>query len=73
MYKLYIIYTFKHSWAIVSRMGAHNQSFEQTPERGAALREWFSGGAAQFKRVCRAWHKTREVKVLLPGIRRAEG
>jgi len=24
-------------------------------------------------RVCRAWHKTREVKVLLPGIRRAEG
>ncbi len=24
-------------------------------------------------RVCRAWHLTREVKVLLPGIRRAEG
>ena len=24
-------------------------------------------------RVCRAWHKTREVKVLLPGNRRAEG
>ena len=23
--------------------------------------------------VCRAWHLTREVKVLLPGIRRAEG
>ncbi len=25
------------------------------------------------RRVCRAWHLTREVKVLLPGIRRAEG
>jgi len=25
------------------------------------------------KRVCRAWHKTREVEVLLLGIRRAEG
>jgi len=24
-------------------------------------------------RVCRAWHRTREVKVLLPGVRRAEG
>jgi hypothetical protein len=29
--------------------------------------------ATYFKRVCRAWHKTREVKVLLPGNRRAEG
>jgi hypothetical protein len=24
-------------------------------------------------RVCRAWHLTKEVKVLLPGISRAEG
>ncbi len=24
-------------------------------------------------RVCRAWHRTREVKVLLPSIRGAEG
>jgi len=28
---------------------------------------------ADSRRVCRAWHKTREVKVLLPGNRRAEG
>ncbi|OQK17854.1 hypothetical protein AU255_08325 [Methyloprofundus sedimenti] len=25
------------------------------------------------RRVCRAWHRTREVQVLLPGIREAEG
>ena len=25
------------------------------------------------KRVCRAWHLTSEVQVLVPGIRRAEG
>jgi len=25
------------------------------------------------KRVCRAWHLTSQVKVLIPGIRRAEG
>ena len=25
------------------------------------------------QRVCRAWHRTGEVKVLLPGVRRAEG
>jgi hypothetical protein len=30
-------------------------------------------GAPYAGRVCRAWHLTREVKVLLPGIRRAEG
>jgi len=30
-------------------------------------------GAAYGWRVCRAWHRTREVKVLLPGVRRAEG
>ena len=29
--------------------------------------------AADARRVCRAWHKTREVKVLLPGFRGAEG
>jgi len=26
-----------------------------------------------MRRVCRAWHRTREVKVLLPSIRGAEG
>jgi len=35
------------------KVGAHNQSFEQTPEREAALREWASGGAAQFNRYVR--------------------
>jgi|GEM_PF-3530687 len=29
--------------------------------------------ASYHCRVCRVWHKTREVKVLLPGNRRAEG
>jgi hypothetical protein len=29
--------------------------------------------AADAERVCRAWHRTGEVKVLLPGVRRAEG
>jgi hypothetical protein len=24
-------------------------------------------------RVCRAWHRTNEVEVLVPGLRRAEG
>jgi len=28
----------------------YNKSFEQTPEREAALRERAGGGAAQFKR-----------------------
>jgi len=26
-----------------------------------------------LRRVCRAWHLTSEVQVLVPGIRRAEG
>ena len=34
-------------------------------------RHWHGAGVHQ--RVCRAWHRTREVKVLLPGVRRAEG
>ena len=29
--------------------------------------------AAELKRVCRAWHESSRVKVLTPGIRRAEG
>ncbi len=29
--------------------------------------------AGEFKRVCRAWHESSRVKVLTPGIRRAEG
>jgi hypothetical protein len=30
--------------------------------------------AARYgKRVCQAWHLTSRVKVLIPGIRRAEG
>jgi hypothetical protein len=29
--------------------------------------------APHVKRVCRAWHESRRVKVLAPGISRAEG
>ncbi len=29
--------------------------------------------AADFDRVCRAWHRTCEVKVLTPGVNGAEG
>jgi hypothetical protein len=29
--------------------------------------------AADAERVCRAWHEAREVEVLRPGCRRAEG
>jgi len=29
--------------------------------------------AIHANRVCRAWHLTSQVKVLIPGIRRAEG
>jgi len=29
--------------------------------------------AAQAERVCRAWHRTDEVKVFVPGLRRAGG
>jgi len=28
---------------------------------------------ADSRRVCRAWHLTSQMKVLIPGIRRAEG
>ena len=31
------------------------------------------GASRLSKRVCRAWHLTSEVEVLVPGIRRAEG
>jgi len=29
--------------------------------------------AGYANRVCRAWHLTSQMKVLIPGIRRAEG
>ena len=29
--------------------------------------------APQAERVCRAWHRAKEVKVLSPGVRRAKG
>jgi hypothetical protein len=29
--------------------------------------------AADAERVCQAWHRTDEVKVLVPGVRGAEG
>ena len=47
-------------------MRAHNQLLKQgqKPLRVFCRLAW---------RVCQAWHLTREVKVLLPGIRRAEG
>ncbi len=47
----------------------YNKSFEFAPS-GPDAQET---RAAQFRRVCRAWRKTREVEVLLPGHRRAEG
>jgi hypothetical protein len=54
----------------------HNKSFELTNLSVTPFAEQKSRRpalAAQLNRVCRAWHKTREVKVLLPGNRRAEG
>ncbi|MDY6857246.1 MAG: hypothetical protein SWO11_21595 [Thermodesulfobacteriota bacterium] len=30
-------------------------------------------GAGYLNRVCRAWHRTSEVRVLVPGVRGAEG
>ena len=29
--------------------------------------------AAEIWRVCRAWHSTSQVQVLIPGVRKAEG
>jgi hypothetical protein len=42
-------------------------SFNNSMQR-TALR-----AAADDERVCRAWHQTSQVKVLIPGIREAEG
>jgi hypothetical protein len=33
----------------------------------------FGGPAGQLGRVCRAWHRASQVKVLAPGVRAAEG
>jgi hypothetical protein len=44
--------------------------------RGSAARSEVRGGAAPAAdagRVCQAWHRASEVKVLAPGIRGAEG
>jgi len=49
----------------------HNKSFEcAREERGQDAQK---ARASQFSRVCRAWHLTSQMKVLIPGIRRAEG
>ena len=48
----------------------HNKPLKFVPLRSTG-RELRSRRLAE--RVCRAWHVTREVEVLLPGIRRAEG
>ena len=62
------------------------EGFEELPDH--PLEPWPSAGrpraqqghgadgltpAAHGRRVCRAWPRAREVKVLLPGVRRAEG
>jgi hypothetical protein len=39
----------------------------------ACRRTWAFARAADAGRVCQAWHVASEVKVLTPGIRRAEG
>jgi len=44
-----------------------NPSIERTHNRLRRLR------SAHVKRVCQAWHRTSEVKVLVPGDRGAEG
>ncbi|PPK49808.1 hypothetical protein BY454_1588 [Marinobacter persicus] len=49
---------------VTALMGLHRTAF-------SSLR--YVKAAAEYWRVCRAWHRTREVKVLLPGVRRAEG
>lgn len=49
--------------------GLFNNSQQPAP---AALDNSFAV-AAVLGRVCRAWHLTSEVQVLVPGIRRAEG
>jgi len=46
-----------------------NPSIERTFQR--PLRALWP--AAHVERVCRAWHESRRVKVLAPGISRAEG
>ncbi len=48
-----------------------NKSIKFVPAFG--LHRTPLSGRRLFQRVCRAWHRTREVKVLLPGVRRAEG
>ncbi len=40
-----------------------NNRIEATPKSGALY----------GKRVCRAWHRTSQVQVLTPGVRKAEG
>ena len=51
---------------------AFNQSIKFVPGLSAVHRTPLSWRRLA-QRVCRAWHRTREVKVLLPGVRRAEG
>ena len=46
---------------------SHNKPLVPTAKSLRAL------AAAQRRRVCQAWHGSREVRVLLPGSRRAEG
>ncbi len=48
----------------------HNKAFKIAHCRSL----WTRHAAGHLmQRVCRAWHRTREVEVLSPGVRRAEG
>ncbi len=46
---------------------------EMMPNKAIRVGRRKKRGASQLRRVCRAWHLTSQVKVLIPGIRRAEG
>ena len=54
----------------------HNETYNKSI-KFASKRRWLGRGkirrATYFKRVCRAWPLTSRVKILIPGIRRAEG
>ena len=48
----------------------NNSAHRDSPTRCLRNGLW---AARSFKRVCQAWYLTRQVQVLIPGIRRAEG
>ncbi len=51
-------------YIVIFEQSSHNKWLQYDAQKARA---------SEPGRVCRAWHLTREVQVLLPGIRRAEG